>query len=388
MSNIHTNATPHPQLRVVKKSELQALPIVITVPGACAEGDEDTSWMDGIINSEPSQPAKTSKPDRFELPWIQGRGLTEVLAVLQKTGSNHQPDKRLLQMLTAILDGNPPARRRVAKPATLASLEHLLDTHPNFSAVTRMVLGQVCLMQSRAARPSRLPPVLLAGDAGIGKTSYTAHLANALGVPMQMVSMSSATAGFLLSGLDRGWATGREGRVFAALHTGPVLNPLFLLDELDKAGQQEKSDPTGALYPLLERQTAERFTDEFVGVPVDASYITWVATANDTSLLPAALLSRFKVFHIDPPSRDDMRRVIANQYRQLRQQAPALRPELDATVMASLAGLTPRQSQAALDVAVGNAAHRTLQAGGRRISIERADVLPHLPRESQTFGFL
>jgi len=314
--------------------------------------------------------------------------LCKALAILQAVQSAQPQEKRLRQLLENLMDGSVSSMSRVVVPDSVQALETLLDTHPNFAAVTEMVLGQVCLMRSRAARPTRLPPVLLAGDAGIGKTSYTAHLALALGVPMHMVSMSSATGGFTLTGLDKGWATGREGRVFAGLYAGPALNPVFLLDELDKTPEQEKSDPKGALYPLLERHTASAFTDEFVGVPVDASYITWVATANNVTALPAALLSRFKVFDIAPPTREQMRRVVAAQYAAIRKLAPALKRELPAQVTDSLLHLTPRGSQSALDVAVGVASRRLQASGDKRIEVTLGDLQIQTAPQVQTFGFV
>lgn len=356
---------------------------------------DDATWLMDAMDAALSKDIAAAEPpaprppiDRFLLPWVNGNAVSRMLNDLQVTSSSQPQDRRLRLMLEKLQDGTVPHKTRVVVPETLHALERLLDTHPNFAAVTEMMLGQVCLMRSRAARPSRLPPVLLAGDAGIGKTSYTAHLAQALGVPMQMVSMSSATAGFTLTGLDRGWATGREGRVFAALYEGVALNPVFLLDELDKTPAQDKSDPKGVLYPLLERHTAKAFTDEFVGVPLDASFITWVATANDLTDLPAALLSRFKVFHIAPPTRSQMRQVVATQYAAIRQQAPALRRQLPAQVTDALLHLTPRESQAALDVAVGVASRRLQALGCKRIEVTLDDLRLEQGAQVQAFGFV
>lgn len=359
--------------------------------------EDDASWlmesMEAALSNDIAAAAPPAPPkDRFLLPWVDGHALSRVLKDLQVGQSTQPQDKRLRLLLEKLIDGTVPHKTRVVVPTKVHPLESLLDTHPNFAAVTDMVLGQVCLMRSRAARPSRLPPVLLAGDAGIGKTSYTAHLAQALGVPMHMLSMSSATAGFTLTGLDRGWATGREGRVFAALYEGVALNPVFLLDELDKTPAQDKSDPKGALYPLLERHTSKAFTDEFVSVPVDASFITWVATANDLSGIPAALLSRFKVFDITPPSRSQMRQVVATQYAAIRKLAPALKRELPLQVTEALLHLTPRECQAALDVAVGLASRRMQGLeelpGSRRIEVSMQDLRLQPAVQVQTFGFV
>ena len=93
--------------------------------------------------------------------------------------------------------------------------------------------------------------------------------------------MSSLTAGWILSGASAQWKNAKPGKVFDALVNGDYANPVIVVDEIDKAGGDSQYDPLGSLYTLLEHDTACDFVDEFAEVPIDASDVVWIATAND-----------------------------------------------------------------------------------------------------------
>ena len=110
--------------------------------------------------------------------------------------------------------------------------------------------------------------------------------AQVLGTGFEFVSMSSLTAGWILSGASSQWKNARTGKVFDTLVMGSYANPVMVVDEIDKASSDGAYDPLGALYGLLEHDTAREFVDEFAEVPVDCSEIVWVATANDAARIP------------------------------------------------------------------------------------------------------
>ena len=81
---------------------------------------------------------------------------------------------------------------------------------------------------------------------------------------MSLVPMSSMTAGWLLSGASSQWKGAKPGKVFEALVDGEYANPVIVVDEIDKASSDAQYDPLGALYSLLEHDTAQNFTDAVV----------------------------------------------------------------------------------------------------------------------------
>ena len=108
---------------------------------------------------------------------------------------------------------------------------------------------------------------------------------------MSLVPMSSMTAGWLLSGASSQWKGSRPGKVFEALVDGQYANPVIVVDEIDKASADAQYDPLGALYSLLEHDTAHSFVDEFAEVAIDASQVIWVSTANDERSVPEPILT-------------------------------------------------------------------------------------------------
>ena len=132
-----------------------------------------------------------------------------------------------------------------------------------------------------------------------------------LGTGYGFVPMSSLTAGWVLSGASSQWKNAKPGKVFETMLNGDYANPVMVVDEIDKAGGDAQYDPLGALYSLLEHDTAGSFIDEFAEVPIDASQVIWVATANDEHAIPEPILNRMNVYAIDAPDEEGARRIAA-----------------------------------------------------------------------------
>ena len=209
------------------------------------------------------------------------------------------------------------AERFQVKPSGLPAMEHLYDEMPNFTAVLDDVKRQLALCQdSRDAL--EIMPMLLLGPPGIGKTHFAREVAELLGTGMGFISMSSLTAGWVLSGASSQWKGARPGKVFETLVDGQYANPVMVVDEIDKARGEHAYDPLGALYSLLEHDTAGTFTDEFAEVPIDASQMIWVATANDERAIPEPILNRMNVYEVRAPDADAARLIALRLYDSIR----------------------------------------------------------------------
>lgn len=92
---------------------------------------------------------------------------------------------------------------------------------------------------------------------------------------------------------------------------------MILIDEIDKIGGDHRYDPLGALYQLLEKETAVSFIDEGLEISVNCENIVWVATANQLQFIPEPILSRFAVIEVQQPSRSQMEKVLQSIYRKI-----------------------------------------------------------------------
>lgn len=190
--------------------------------------------------------------------------------------------------------------RFCVKPSQMPNMDQLYEEHPNFVEVLDDIRKQLILCME-TDDPLELTPMLLLGEPGIGKTHFARRLANILGTSFEFVSMSSLTAGWVLSGSSSQWKNAKAGKVFETLVNGSFANPLMVVDEIDKASNDNQYDPLGALYSLLEHDTAAEFVDEFAEIPLDTTDIIWVATANELRNIPEPILNRMNVYHIPTP---------------------------------------------------------------------------------------
>lgn len=210
-------------------------------------------------------------------------------------------------------------RGLVLAHAALNAVPALRAGFPHFEAIIRR-LEQHWALAAVGDRAFSLPPLLLAGPPGTGKTFFFSEMAKAVGTAYHVLNMESITAGFSITGLDPAWGNSQPGLVFEKLAMEDVINPIFLLDEIDKINRDNGvSAVEPVLLSLLEPHSAQIFQDRCMGLPMDIRPIAWVATANDLSKVSEPLVSRFEVIHVPQPdlaARHALARMIYTSLRQ------------------------------------------------------------------------
>lgn len=189
--------------------------------------------------------------------------------------------------------------------------------------------------------PFEIPPILLQGDPGLGKTFFVSELAKLINLPFFEISLATATSSFALSGSSIQWAEGTTGFIAeslasSAVSNSAVVNPIILIDEVDKAFADARYNPLNVFYGLLEPHSARRYRDEALEIELDASKIVWIATGNYIRNIPAPIQSRMRVFHIEQPKPDKMLAVVKSIYAHVisnKSYGPLLDSQLDDAVI-------------------------------------------------------
>ncbi len=329
---------------------------------------------------ESRNPVPQSSP--FLLPVAQMRRVFQPEDVERKLAKLQSDEHDSLRSTYRRMLERGPQRFQV-KPSGVPDMADLYQTLPNFTEVLDDVKRHVALSQD-CPDGIEVTPILLLGPPGIGKTHFAKKLADLLGTGMTLVPMSSMTAGWLLSGSSSQWRGAKPGKVFEALVDGEYANPVMVVDEIDKASGDAQYDPLGALYSLLEHDTARAFTDEFAEVAVDASQVIWITTANDARSIPEPILNRMNVFEVAPPSADAARQIACNLYRSIRGQhgwGAHFANQAADDVLDALSELPPRDMRRALMTGFGNARLE------KRDTL-RVEDLPRSALKKGTMGFL
>jgi ATP-dependent Lon protease len=247
--------------------------------------------------------------------------------------------------------------RHLISPVNLDCIDEVDRLCPNFHEVSREIRKAVALALMEGCA-IRIPPILLLGKPGIGKTHYANEISKALGVGMEFFSMSFITTGWIIGGATPIWEDAGIGNVARRLIEYQAANPFMFLDELDKVGNVKKYNPIGALYTLLEEETACSFRDEYLGIPIDASRVTWVATANEERSIPPPIRSRMMSFSIREPNRDEVRMIAREIYGEMVAKYPRsdFDSQMDDRVIDKLSEMVPRDIRLTLISAFGSAA--------------------------------
>lgn len=282
---------------------------------------------------------------RRMLEWKEGK-LTVISKLIQKPRFENADGARYLRLNHPMSFHGPLTEALIQKITATIFYEYPWATELN--AELENALSLAC---GTGARWVKLPPLLVVGPPGNGKSRFARRIAEITNVPFQLINFSGSSDNRDLAGTAKGWGSATPSRICEIFIDTESPNPVVLLDEIDKVSRDSRNgDMLATLLTILASETQTRFRDEALGVDFDLRHVTWIATANSVSGLGRPLLSRFRIVNLPPPPASAAERVLdvgIQEFAAAKQVDPASLPEIQPAVRAALlraltCGATPR----------------------------------------------
>ena len=269
--------------------------------------------------------------------------------------------------------------------ASVTAARKILDRdHFGLEKVKERILEFIAVRQMNPEAKGQI--ICLVGPPGVGKTSVAISVAQALNRKLARLSLGGVRDEADIRGHRKTYIGAMPGRIVNAISQSGSMNPLLLLDEIDKMGSDYRGDPSAAMLEVLDSEQNYAFRDHFLEIPVDLSRVLFITTANTTSTIPRPLLDRMEIIELTSYT-DEEKLQIARRYllpKQMKEHGltkTALRVS-DEAIRAIITGYTKESGVRSLERMMGKlcrkAAMRLVTGGVKRVSVTEENLEEHL----------